>query len=84
MRNQEAASAASFFGSKGNAGVAASVQQALGSIGYVEYAYARQSNLVYTDAINMADQRVEPALQTFQAARRMPFSLRCSQTRVSP
>ncbi|MBN9555753.1 MAG: phosphate ABC transporter substrate-binding protein PstS, partial [Alphaproteobacteria bacterium] len=34
------------IGGKGNAGVAASVQQTVGSIGYVEYAYAKQSNLV--------------------------------------
>ena len=37
------------IGGKGNAGVAASVQQTKGSIGYVEYAYAKQSNLVWTD-----------------------------------
>lgn len=55
-------------GGKGNAGVAASVQQTMGSIGYVEYAYAKQSNLVYTDMINAAGQRVKPTLQSFQAA----------------
>lgn len=33
---------------KGNAGVAAMVQQVKGSIGYVEYAYAKQGNLVTT------------------------------------
>ena len=44
------------------------MQQTLGSIGYVEYAYARQSNLVYTDVINAAGQRVGLALWTFQAA----------------
>jgi len=56
------------IGGKGNAGVAASVQQTLGSIGYVEYAYAKQSNLVYTDMVNAAAQRVKPTLQAFQAA----------------
>jgi phosphate transport system substrate-binding protein len=56
------------IGGKGNAGVAASVQQTVGSIGYVEYAYAKQSNLVYTDMINAAGQRVKPTLQAFQAA----------------
>lgn len=33
---------------KGNAGVAAMVQQIRGAIGYVEYAYAKQGNLVTT------------------------------------
>ena len=56
------------IGGKGNAGVAASVQQTLGSIGYVEYAYAKQSSLVYTDMVNAAGQRVKPTLQAFQAA----------------
>ena len=55
-------------GGKGNAGVAASVQQIVGSIGYVEYAYAKQSNLVWTDMINAAGQRVKPTMQGFQAA----------------
>jgi phosphate transport system substrate-binding protein len=53
---------------KGNAGVAASVQQIVGSIGYVEYAFAKQSNLIWTDMINSAGQRVQPTMQTFQAA----------------
>ena len=56
------------IGGKGNAGVAASVQQTVGSIGYVEYAYAKQSNLVYTDMINAAGQRVKPTMEAFQAA----------------
>ncbi len=56
------------IGGKGNAGVAASVQQTVGSIGYVEYAYAKQSNLVHVDMINAAGQRVKPTLQSFQAA----------------
>ena len=40
----------------------------MGSIGYVEYAYAKQSNLVYTDMINAAGQRVKPTMEAFQAA----------------
>ena len=44
------------MGGKGSAGVAANVQQTVGSIGYVEYAYAMQSKLVYTDMINAAGQ----------------------------
>ncbi len=56
------------IGGKGNAGVAASVQQTVGSIGYVEYAYAKQSKLVHVDMINAAGQRVKPTMQSFQAA----------------
>jgi phosphate transport system substrate-binding protein len=55
-------------GGKGNAGVAASVSQLVGSIGYVEYAYAKQANLVWTDMINAAGRRVKPTIQAFQAA----------------
>jgi len=55
-------------GGKGNAGVAASVQQTSGSIGYVEYAYAIQSKLVYTDMTNAAGKRVRPSLEAFQSA----------------
>jgi phosphate transport system substrate-binding protein len=55
-------------GGKGNAGVAADVQQTAGSIGYVEYAYAMQSKLVYTDMINAAGKRVSPSMEAFQSA----------------
>lgn len=56
------------IGGKGNAGVAASVQQTNGSIGYVEYAYAEQSNLVWTDMVNAAGKRVAPTMDAFQSA----------------
>jgi phosphate transport system substrate-binding protein len=56
------------IGGKGNAGVAASVQQTQGSIGYVEYAYAKQANLAWTDMINAAGKRVKPTMESFQAA----------------
>jgi phosphate transport system substrate-binding protein len=55
-------------GGKGNAGVAGTVQQTVGSIGYVEYAYAKQSNLVWTDMVNMVGKRVQPTMAAFQAA----------------
>lgn len=58
------------IGGKGNAGVAASVTQTMGSIGYVEYTYARQNKLTYTDMINAAGARVRPAMGTFLAAAR--------------
>jgi phosphate transport system substrate-binding protein len=55
-------------GGKGNAGVAASVRQINGAIGYVEYAYAKQSKLTWTDMINAAGTRVAPGMETFEAA----------------
>src|SRR5699024_62301 len=39
-------------GGKGNDGVAAFVQRLPGSIGYVEYAYAKQNNLAYTKLVS--------------------------------
>jgi phosphate transport system substrate-binding protein len=57
-------------GGKGNAGVAASVAQTIGSIGYVEYAYAKQTKLTYTDLINAAGARVHADAGSFQAAAR--------------
>ncbi len=56
------------MGGKGSAGVAADVQQTAGSIGYVEYAYAMPSKLVYTDMINAAGKRVHPSVEAFESA----------------
>jgi len=55
-------------GGKGNAGVASYVQQTQGSIGYVEYAYAVQNHLVYTDMVNAEGKKVAPTMAAFQAA----------------
>jgi len=56
------------IGAKGNEGVAGNVAQIGGSIGYVEYAYAKQNHLAYTRMINKAGKTVEPTVQTFSAA----------------
>jgi len=55
-------------GGKGNEGVAASVQQLKGSIGYVEYAYAKETGLVTTQLQNAAGEWVEPSLAAFSEA----------------
>ncbi len=55
-------------GGKGNAGVATAVQQIPGSIGYVEYAYAKQANMTTTQLQNKDGNWLQPSLQTFQAA----------------
>ena len=56
------------IGGKGNAGVAASVAQTVGSIGYVEYAYVMQNHLVYMDMINHDGKRLMPTMAAFQSA----------------
>jgi phosphate transport system substrate-binding protein len=56
------------IGGKGNAGVAANVMKLGGSIGYVEYAYAKQNKLSHTAVINQAGKAVQPEDRTFAAA----------------
>jgi phosphate transport system substrate-binding protein len=55
-------------GGKGNAGVAAYVQQVAGAIGYVEHAYAAQNKMTWTKMVNAAGNPVVPGLASFQAA----------------
>jgi phosphate transport system substrate-binding protein len=55
-------------GAKGNDGVAATVKQVRGGIGYVENAYATQNKLVSTQLRNKAGQFVKPTLAAFTAA----------------
>jgi phosphate transport system substrate-binding protein len=56
------------IGAKGNEGVANNVAQTAGSIGYVEYAYAKQNNLTYTDMMNKDGKKVAPTSEAFAAA----------------
>jgi phosphate transport system substrate-binding protein len=55
-------------GGKGNEGVAAYVQRIKGSIGYVEYAYAKRNKMAHVSVQNKEGQFVQPADATFQAA----------------
>ncbi|MDO9065327.1 MAG: phosphate ABC transporter substrate-binding protein PstS [Sulfuricella sp.] len=55
-------------GGKGNEGVASYVKQIKGSIGYVEFAYALQSKMTYTQLQNKDGQFVKPDEETFKAA----------------
>src|ERR1700712_3432402 len=48
------------IGAKGNEGVANNVANTKGSIGYVEYAYAKQNNLTFTKMINHDGKVVSP------------------------
>ena len=56
------------IGAKGNEGVANNVAQTKGSIGYVEFAYAKQNKMSHTRVINKAGKAVAPSLVSFQAA----------------
>ena len=56
------------LGAKGNEGVAANVQQTANSIGYVEYAYAKQNKMTYADMVNKDGKRVAPTAPAFADA----------------
>jgi phosphate transport system substrate-binding protein len=55
-------------GARGNEGVAGTVRNVRGAIGYVEYAYAHGNNLVSTQLRNKAGNFVTPTAEAFQAA----------------
>jgi phosphate transport system substrate-binding protein len=56
------------IGGKGNEGVANYVKRVKNSIGYVEFAYAKQNKLSYVKLRNSAGNFVEPGFKNFQAA----------------
>ncbi|MGH6870010.1 MAG: phosphate ABC transporter substrate-binding protein PstS [Rhizomicrobium sp.] len=55
-------------GAKGNEGIAGTVKQTQGALGYVEYAYAKQNTLTYIRMINHDGVAVSPTADAFQAA----------------
>ena len=56
------------IGAKGNEGVAGNVAQISGSIGYVEYAYAKQNHLSHVKLLNKEGKVTEPTVEAFRAA----------------
>lgn len=52
------------IGAKGNEGVTAQLQQTQGSIGYVEYGYAKQNELKFASLQNKAGQFIVPSDQS--------------------
>ncbi|MGP0092932.1 MAG: phosphate ABC transporter substrate-binding protein PstS [Xanthobacteraceae bacterium] len=56
------------IGAKGNEGVASSVLQTRSSIGYIEYAYAKQQNLAVAKMVNPDGKAVAATPEAFQAA----------------
>jgi len=73
------------LGGKGNEGVAGTVKQMEGSIGYVELAYAVKNKLPYATMKNKAGNFVKPSLESVTAAamseaKNLPADLRVSIT----
>jgi phosphate transport system substrate-binding protein len=56
------------IGAKGSEGVANTVKQTAGGLGYDEYAYAEQNHLSYAKMVNAAGKVVTPSLDTFASA----------------
>jgi phosphate transport system substrate-binding protein len=56
------------LGAKGNEGVAGQLKTSPGAIGYVELAYAKQTQLTYATVRNRAGHFVEPTLEGISAA----------------
>jgi phosphate transport system substrate-binding protein len=56
------------IGGKGNEGVSNYVKRTPNSIGYVEFAYAKQNKLNYTQLKNKAGNFVEPGFESFEDA----------------
>ncbi|MDF3055671.1 MAG: phosphate transporter substrate-binding protein PstS [Gammaproteobacteria bacterium] len=55
------------IGGKGNEGVASYVQRVKGSIGYVEYAYAKHATFSLIKLKNQAGKIIAPSIESFQA-----------------
>jgi phosphate transport system substrate-binding protein len=72
------------LGGKGNEGVAGSIRQLPGSIGYVELIYAVQNNITYGSVKNAAGNFVKASLESVTAAAasspKMPADFRVSIT----
>ncbi|MHB9143177.1 MAG: phosphate ABC transporter substrate-binding protein PstS [Paludibacter sp.] len=73
------------LGGKGNDGVAGLVKQTVGSLGYVELAYAVQNKITYANMKNKAGKFVEASFESVSAAaegaaKNMPSDLRVSIT----
>jgi phosphate transport system substrate-binding protein len=56
------------IGAKGNEGVANQTTQTGGAIGYVEYAYVKQTGMTYARLLNHDGKYVAPEAKAFQAA----------------
>ena len=69
-------------GGKGNEGVSSYVNRMKNSIGYVEYAYAKQNNMAHAALKNAAGNFVQPSAETFAAAGDIDWSQQASFYKV--
>ena len=58
------------IGAKGNEGVANMTSQTDGAIGYVEYAYAKQTSMAYVDLVNKSGKTIAPSADVVPGGRR--------------
>jgi len=58
--------AGSAVGAKGNEGITSNVMQTNGSIGYVEFTYAKTNGLKVADMIGTDSKKVSPSIEAFQ------------------
>jgi phosphate transport system substrate-binding protein len=66
-------------GAKGNEGITAQIQQNQGSIGYIEFGYAKQNDVKFASLENKAGSYIEPSEKSAQATletAKMPANLR--------
>jgi phosphate transport system substrate-binding protein len=66
-------------GAKGNEGITAQIQQTQGSIGYVEFGYAKQNDVKFASLENKAGSYIEPSEKSAQATldtAKLPENLR--------
>ncbi|MFH0899420.1 MAG: phosphate ABC transporter substrate-binding protein PstS [Pseudomonadota bacterium] len=56
------------LGAKGNEGVAGQVKTTPGAVGYLELAYAKQTNLAYAAVQNLSGKAAEPSIESITAA----------------
>src|SRR3546814_6139029 len=77
-------------GGKGNEGVAAYVRQLRNSIGYVEYAYAKQSSLAWVQLKNRDGKFVQPTQRSeehtseLQSLMRISYAVFCLKKKTQP
>jgi phosphate transport system substrate-binding protein len=71
------------LGAKGNEGVAGQLKTTPGSIGYVELAYAKQTDITFASLKNQAGKFVEPSLEAISAAAASVSSTMPEDLRVS-
>jgi phosphate transport system substrate-binding protein len=71
------------LGAKGNEGVAGQLKTTPGSVGYIELAYAKQTDLPYASLQNAAGKFVEPSLDGISAAAASVMTTMPEDMRVS-